>query len=179
MDDFRRQSTFGERLMSFVREERGASLVEMLVAVAISVMVIGIITTSVVQFMLVNRWGNDQLLVSSDLQVASLWLGRDGPEARAFTPDTVDPNEYGTFSWVDQNLIQHQHRYYYDPGKGDLVREYLRGGVPQSTLSVARRIAAAGDITFAVSGDLVTVTITSTSGEVSETAEINLALRSD
>ena len=161
------------------RSEKGASLVEMLIAVAISVIVIGVITTAVVQFMLVSRWGNDQLLVSSDLQVASIWLGRDALEAASFTPDNTDVNKYGTLSWQDRNLALHQYRYYYDPTEGDLRREYLIDGTSQTTLSAARRIAAPGDVTFNLSGKLLTVSLTSTSGDVSETIELQLALRPD
>jgi len=159
------------------RSEQGASLVEMLIAVAISVIVIGVISTAVVQFMLVSRWGNDQLLVSSDLQVAAIWLGRDAAEASSFTPDNSDVNEYGTLSWQDQNLNLHQFRYFYDPAEGDLRREYLIDGVSQSTLSTARRITAPGDASFSLNGNLLTVSLTSSSGDVSETIELQLALR--
>lgn len=161
------------------QDQKGASLVEMLVVIAISTMVIGIITTSLVQFMLVTNWGNDQLLVTSDLQVAGLWLGRDIPESSSFTPDTINPNRYGTFSWLDENGILHEYTYSYDPSSGDLIREYLQDGSTQSTLGAARNIADPGDVNISLSGDLVTVEITSTSGDVSETVELHFSMRAD
>jgi len=166
-------------LDDFHQGQKGTSLVEMLVVIAISTMVIGIITTSLVQFLLVTNWGNDQLLVTSDLQVAGLWLGRDIPESSTFTPDTVDPNRYGTFSWLDETGVLHEYTYSYDPSSGDLIREYLQDGSTQTTLGVARNIAEAGDVNFSPSGDLVTVEITSTSGDVNKTIELNLAMRTD
>ncbi len=72
-----------------IKNEKGASLVEMLVAMAISVMVFGVITTALVQFMLVTRWGNSQLQISNDIQIASIWLGRDALESSSFTQGQV------------------------------------------------------------------------------------------
>ncbi|MBS3753806.1 MAG: prepilin-type N-terminal cleavage/methylation domain-containing protein [Anaerolineales bacterium] len=166
-------------LDDFHQGQKGSSLVEMLVVIAISTMVIGIITTSLVQFLLVTNWGNDQLLVTSDLQVAALWLGRDVPEASTFTQDTVDHNQYGFFAWRDHTGVWHEYHYYYNPTKGSLVREYRRDDSTQTTLNVARNIAEADDVNFSPSGDLVTVEIKSTSGDVSKTIELNLAMRTD
>jgi hypothetical protein len=155
------------------QEEKGASLVEVLVAVSISVMVIGVITTSLIQFLLVTGWGNDQLLVSNDLQIPSIWLGRDALEASSFTPGSGAV--YGTLNWDDSSQ---QFRYSYDPTEGALIREHLEEGVVQSTIRVARHIAAQGDVVFSVQNHLLTVDITSTSGAVQETIHLQFAMRS-
>jgi len=154
-----------------VHSERGTSLVELLVAMSISVLVIGIISTSLVQFFLVTIWGNDQLLITNDLQVASLWLGRDALESANFTPGT--DAVYGTLNWDDST---NQYRYSYD--SGNLVREHFEGINLLSTLQVARHIAIQGDVVFSTSGQLLTVSITSTSGDESETVNLSLAMRS-
>ena len=155
-----------------LQKETGATLVEMLVAMSISVLVFGIITTSMVQFMLITRWGNSQLQISSDFQVANLWLGRDIPEASSFTPGAG--TEYGTFNWADSSQ---QFRYSYDLINGELIREHLAGGIVQSTTTVSRHIADQGDVSFSLSGKLMTVSITSTSGDEVETINIQLAMR--
>lgn len=155
------------------QDEQGASLVELLVAISISVLVIGVITTSLVQFLLVTDWGKDQLLISNDLQVAATWLGRDALEAASFSPGSG--NVYGTLNWDN---LDHQYRYSYDSSQNTLVREHLQSGVVQSTQNVARHIAAQGDVTFNLNGHLLTVTITSTSGGESESITLHLALRS-
>jgi type II secretory pathway component PulJ len=154
------------------RSERGATLVEMLVAMAISVLVFGVITTALVQFVLVTRWGNSLLQTSNDIQVTSLWLGRDAPEAYSFTPGSGAV--YGTLDWEDSS---HQYRYSYDASHGSLVRTHLENGSLQSTNVVARHIASQNDVVFNLNGKLLTVTITSTSGEETETASIQFALR--
>jgi type II secretory pathway component PulJ len=159
-------------MKELIQREAGATLVEMLVAMSISVLVFGIITTAMVQFMLVTRWGNSQLQISNDFQVANLWLGRDIPEASSFTPGAG--TEYGTFNWADSSQ---QFRYSYDLVKGELIREYLVGGIVQSTITVARYIANQGDVVFSLSGKLMTVSITSTSGDEVESIDIQLAMR--
>jgi type II secretory pathway component PulJ len=154
------------------RDERGASLVELLVAIAISVLVFSVLSTALVQFILTTRWGNSQLQVTSDIQVVSLWLGRDALEAASFTPGTGA--EYGTLAWADSSQ---QYRYLYDSAETALVREHYDGGVLQSTTTVARQIQNQADVTFTITGNLLSVSITSTAGGESETASLDLALR--
>ena len=153
-------------------EEQGTSLVETLVAMGISLIVFGVITTALVQFMLVTRWGNSQLQISNDIQVVSLWLGRDALESSSFTPGTG--NVYGTLNWPDSS---HQFRYSYNALEYTLVREHLEDGLVQSTLSVARYIADINDVSFSTSGPLLTVSITSSSGDEIISADIQFAMR--
>jgi hypothetical protein len=155
-----------------IKNEKGASLVEMLVAMAISVMVFGVITTALVQFMLVTRWGNSQLQISNDIQIASIWLGRDALESSSFTPGAG--TVYGTLNWADSI---HQFRYSYDLVDKALVREHLVGGAVQTTITVSRHIAAQSDVVFSLSGKLLTVSITSTSGDEVESVDIDFAMR--
>lgn len=156
-----------------LQNERGASLVELLVAIAISLMIFSVLSTALVQFVLTTRWGNNQLQATSDIQVASLWLGRDVLEAASFTPGTG--SIYGTLSWADTTQ---QYLYRYDSGGTSLVREHYDSGVLQSTTTVARGIQSQGDVTFNISGKLLTVSITATAGGESETANLDFALRS-
>ena len=57
------------------------------------------------------------------------------------------------------------------------MREVLVSGSPTSTLRIARRIAAQGNVAFSVSGSLLTVSITSTVGPTSESATLKLGMR--
>lgn len=161
------------RQVKRVHSEHGTTMVELLVAMSISVLVFGIISTALVQFFLVTRWGNDQLLITNDLQVASLWLGRDALESASFTPGAGAV--YGTLSWADST---HQYRYSYNFADGALVRDHFKDSILQSSLQVARHIANQGDVVFSTSGNLLTVLITSTSGDESESVDLSLAMRS-
>ena len=156
----------------FITHERGASLVELLVSIGIAVLVFSVLSTALVQFLLTTRWGNDQLQVTNDIQVAALWLGRDALEAASFTPGASPV--YGTLSWADGS---EQYRYLYDAANQTLIREHYLSGVLQSTTTVSRHISAVSDVDFSHTGPLLTVSITSTSGEESETATLQFAMR--
>lgn len=155
------------------QDQRGATLVELIVALTISTIVLAVITTAIVQFYGLTRWGNAQLLLENDFQTANLWLGRDIAEAATFTPGSG--LTYGTFSWPDGS---NQYRYAYDPGAQALTREHLQGGSTVSVITAARHVAAQGDISISVSGGLVTVTLTLTEGDVSETRTYYFSMRS-
>ncbi len=167
-------TVISERLPEFLRspEERGVTLVETLVAIAISVLVFSVLSTALVQFVLTTRWGNNQLQVTSDIQVASLWLGRDALEAASFTPGAG--SVYGTLDWADGSQ---QFRYTYDSTAGALIREHFDAGVLQSRTTIARHILNQPDVSFLITGQLLTVSITSTSGAEAETANLAFALR--
>lgn len=152
--------------------ERGASLVELLVSIAISIMVFSILSTALVQFVLSTRWGNNLLQVTNDIQVASLWLGRDAPEAASFTPGSG--SVYGTLNWADSST---QYRYSYDSSNGSMIREHLENSIVQSSRTISRHIENQSDITFSISGDLLTVSITSTRGDDSKSSILNFAFR--
>jgi len=152
--------------------ERGASLVELLIAIAIAVMVTSVLSTTLVQFMLTTRWGNHQLQITNDIQGASLWLGRDALEAASFTPGASPI--YGTLNWADGSQ---QFRYSYQAADQELIREYYLDGALQSSTTVARHISNPTDVVFNLTGKLLSVSITATSGDESETANLKFALR--
>ncbi len=154
--------------------DRGTTLVEVILALFIASILMGLIGTSIYQFFIASRWGNDRLGALNDAQNAELWLGRDANEAATFTPGAG--SVYGTLSWADSS---NQYRYSYDAAAGALVREALLNGVVQSTQRVARKIAAQGDVTFAVNGGLLTVTLATTEGgsQVSTTLLLNMRAR--
>lgn len=152
--------------------ERGASLVELLVAMAISTFVIGALGTSLYQFYAISTYSQARMTALQDVQNAGLWLGRDAQEAAAFVPGAG--SVYGTFRWSDASV---EFRYSYDSGDGALVREHILGGVVQSTLPIARHVASQGDVVFAPTGNRVVVTLTSTSGPVTVTDSVMLTMR--
>ncbi len=152
--------------------ERGASLVELLVSIGISIMVFSILSTALVQFVLSTRWGNNLLQVTNDIQVASLWLGRDAPEAASFTPGSG--SVYGTLNWADSST---QYRYSYDSINSSLTRDHLENSIVQTTRTIARHIENQSDVTFSINGDLLTVSITATSGSESKSSTFNFAFR--
>jgi Tfp pilus assembly protein PilW len=152
--------------------ERGATLAELLIALTVSITVVAFVGSAVYQFLSASRIGNDRLTVLTDLQDAALWLGRDASEAASFTPGVG--STYGTLRWADSSV---EYRYLYDAATSALVREEYADGVLQSSVTAARHIAAQGDVAFGLSGALLRVSVTSTWGTASRTADVSVALR--
>lgn len=160
------------RLIDRLRSDEGVSLVEVLIGAAIAAGIAAVLGTAVWQFFTVTRWGNDRMLAAADHQTALLWLSRDSAESETFVAGTG--NDYGTFQWPggDPSFL-----YRFDPGENALVRDHYQGAVLQSSRPIARNIAAQGDVTFTVNGKVVTVSVTSTVGGVSETINLTLTMR--
>lgn len=152
--------------------ESGATLVELLLALAVSAVVMTMLGTAVYQFYSISSWGQARLAVLKDLQTAGLWLGRDAQEAAAFVPGAG--TVYGTFQWSDSSF---EYRYSYRAVDQALVREAIASSIVQSTLLVARHIASQGDVTFSPNGKRVEVTLTATSGSVTASNTLTLTMR--
>ena len=60
-----------------IKGERGITIVELLVALAITALMIGTLVTAIYQIFDITGWGNAQLVVQHDLQNAATWLNRD------------------------------------------------------------------------------------------------------
>lgn len=154
--------------------ERGISLVELLVGIGIAAGIMTLIGTFVFQFFTVARLGTNRMAVSSDLQSAALWLGRDGAEAHTFTSGSSPV--YGSFE-ADSESGDHEYRYLYDSAESDLIREHYLDGSLDSRVVVARLVTAEGDVSFTTSGNLVSVTVNATSADATDSLELELALR--
>jgi type II secretory pathway pseudopilin PulG len=152
--------------------ERGATIVEMLIALVLAAMAAGLIATAISQFFLVTNDSNNRLAVLNDLQNAALWIGRDANEAQGFTPGSG--SIYGT---LQSGNLTVQYRYSYDSGSTALVRERLVDGGVESTTKIARRIADQADVVFALNGNLLSVSITASHGAISESTTIQVAMR--
>lgn len=161
-----------ERRLARLRSERGATIPEMLIALVLATMAAGLIATAISQFFLVTNDSNNRLAVLHDLQNAALWIGRDANEAQRFTPGLG--SIYGTFQSGQPTV---QYRYSYDSGSTALVRERLVDGGVESTTKIARRIADQDDVVFSVNGNLLSVSITSSQGAISESTTVQIAMR--
>jgi len=153
-------------------DERGFTIPEMLIATVLVASAAGLIATSIYEIFVVARSGNARLAALSDLESASLWIGRDASEAQSFAAGSG--TVYGTLTTSTPTI---QYRYSYDAANTGLVREVVVSGSPTSTLRIARRIAAQGNVAFSLSGSLLTVAITSTVGPTSESTTLKLGMR--
>lgn len=162
----------GKQALKRLQSDEGVSLVEVLVGIAIAAGIVAVLGTAVYQFFTVTRWGNNRMLVAADHQTALLWLSRDSAEAESFVPGSG--NDYGSFEWPggDPYFL-----YRFDPSENTLVRDHFQGAALQSSRVVARNVAAQGDVTFSPAGRVVSVSITTTAGSVSESMDVTLTMR--
>jgi hypothetical protein len=144
--------------------EEGVGLVELLVAMGITALVIGLIGASLFQFLRTTGRGHDRLAVVHDERDAFYWLNHDAQMAVSalaiVSPDSV------TLNWLDAvNGDSYQIRY--EQADGELVRTSTVNG-ETSARPVARNLDAAG-FQASKSGDVLTVSIASSRGEAAET----------
>jgi len=145
-----------------MREESGLTLVELLVALAISALLTSLAGTALRLFLTTSQAGSDQLVVLSDQRTSSFWLARDAQ----MTPPTgvdVSPGTL-TLTWRE-TITDGVHQSVYSQSSENLLRVHSYEGMT-STIPVARHLAPAGFSAW-LEGELLTVVITSTRGGAS------------
>ena len=160
-----------------IRDERGMTLVEILVALAITALITGTLVTAIYQIYQVTGWGSNQMRVQHDLQNAATWLNRDVvsassahiasasqmtltiPYLDSMITDTVTVYTRVityTFSITDSTLTR-------DSGDSTLiVARHVNSFIPSPT----------GTVT-----SVITITITSQAGDVTRSATLHLDMR--
>ena len=133
-------------------DQKGLTLVELLVAAAISSMVIGALGTALHQFIMTSERGNDELRALFDVQNAGHWLTLDGERAEATNlVDGAPPAGSMTLSWTSGGLA---HTSTYSLSGTDFKRDH-NGTVT----TVGRHVSG---VQFSLVGRLLTVSMTST-----------------
>ena len=160
-----------------VRDERGMTLTELLVVLAITALITGSLVTVMYQINRITGWGNDELVVQHDLQNAATWLNRDVAKARsAEVSDSqmtlviprFDDSTPGTIN-IYTNVIT----YTFSITDSTLTRDS-----GDSTLIVARHIISNPFPPADTINSTITITITSQAGDVTESAILYLGMRS-
>ena len=144
--------------------ESGMTLVELLVAMGIGALVIGLIAASLTQFLGVTSRGHAKLAVAHDYRDAFNWLNHDAQMAVASLA-TAEPGNV-TLNWVNAPTGD-SYQVRYQQSGSELVRTETVNGVTTSR-SVARGLATAG-LTASKSGDVLTVSIVNDKGEEPQT----------
>jgi len=152
--------------------QAGFTIPEMLIGALLATAAATLIATAIYQFSVASRDGRNRLTALGDIQNASLWFGRDATEAQSVAGG--GGSVYGSIFTSDPTV---EYRYSYDAANTSLIREHLVSGVPQSSAAIARHIASMGDVSFSLSGSLLTMTITATSGPISQTATVHASMR--
>ena len=144
--------------------QRGFTLLELVVVLGALSLVTGVTLLAIYQLLIVPVNGNARLAVDADFRTANLWLMHDGNESQTFTPGGT----CGVFyTGATRNIS-----YTYSYSAGALSRTESGSG---NTLAVAHHLKSAP--VCVPLGQLVTVQFTSSSGSVSSSTTITVALR--
>jgi len=126
-----------------VKDERGFTLVELLMGAAITAVVVAFLGFMVFQTFQVEEFGDAQITARNELQNAAAWMQGDAVEAR-----TAAGGSQITLTMPDASVVT-----YTKSGT------YLTRTSGSTVNTIARNVSAA---TFSVSGRLITVDLTST-----------------
>jgi Tfp pilus assembly protein PilW len=165
-----------------IRDERGTSLTELLLVLAISGVIISALVMAIYQVSSVVSRGNSELGVQHDLQNAATWLNRDVLTASGASVDSPEDGVYRLTLEVpclstkaEVTTTIYHITYTYSEETGDLTRDS-----GDSSLTVARHLSAnpfppPGTVIDAP--DSVTVTLRSREGNVSGEGTFALKMR--
>lgn len=138
--------------MMNLRDQKGLTLVEVLMAAGISMLIASTLGTALHQFIMTSERGNDELRALLDVQNAGHWLNLDGKTAKATNLiDGALPAESITLSWTSGGQA---HTSTYSLSGTDFKRDH-NGTVT----TVARHVSG---LEFSIAGRVMNVTITST-----------------
>jgi prepilin-type N-terminal cleavage/methylation domain-containing protein len=135
-----------------MNKQSGMTLVEMITTIAITGIVVVFLGTAVFQIVTISAYGNDEFTALHEMQHAAYWFNKDGQEAKAATGGsqlvlTLTDNSTITYSLVGTNLVRDAN---------------------SQQMTLAQNIS---NVTFSVSGQLVTMDITATPEGVSGVSE--------
>ncbi len=156
-----------------MKNQRGSTLLELLIATAITALVAGGLGPAISQFMAVPSSISNGLTVRQDARIAIHWAGIDAQMAQ--TTDLVDggpPVSGVTFLWTDQyadGAVDHTSTY-------SLVGKVLRRNYDSQVMIVARHVSG---VEFTQVGSAITVRITSAVGNTSGKSVASFQLRSN
>jgi len=125
-----------------IKRERGFTLVEVLIGVAITGLIVGLLGTSIYQAVASTEYGSDKMSASHDLQNVAYWFDFDGQRARDASADSEL-----VLSLPDGSSVTYS-----------VVGTELQRTAGESQMTLADNIS---DVSFSVENRMITMDITS------------------
>ena len=174
-----------------IRDERGVTLTELILVIAIGALITGVLATAIYQIVDITGRSNAEMVVQHDLRNAAVWLNRDvlsasraqivAPQAGIYemtleVPHLVISDTVAVTSTVDITYTYYAYTYSEEQERGTLTRDS-----GDSSFVIARHIVAnpfppPGTIDADDTG-VVTVTLRSREGDVPGSGTFALKMR--
>ncbi|MBM3155157.1 MAG: hypothetical protein FJ008_07450 [Chloroflexi bacterium] len=114
------------RINLAVGQNRGLTLVELLVAIAIGTAIVGVMSMSIVSILKITPLNNDRAVVFQQVQNAGYHISRDVQMAQVVTPEPSS-GVLVSIVWDEWNGTHNEVEYVFD---GDKLRRKLNGASP-------------------------------------------------
>ena len=164
------------KISLMLKNQAGLSLLEVIAGVAIAGLIIVPVAGIINQFIFIPAELGASIAVMNDARAAVRGIAEDARQATSFTTST-EP-DFGTFTWTDRTrfpVSTTSVRYFHDATDSVLMREETVNGAAQ-TNRVTGSIANYADVSIQQSGDLTTVSVTSSSESITETLTRNASM---
>ncbi len=130
----------------FKKYEKGFTLLELVIAMAIGVIIIGAMGGALYQILAASNSSSNNLMAIRQVQNAGYWISRDVQQSSAEyitegdNPDTPDIEEIFTVVWdvitFDAGLLKEGHKAVYRLDGGNLYRDYYITGAMSYEIQV-------------------------------------------
>ncbi len=144
-----------------MKKQAGMTMVELVVAIAITGIIVVFLSTAIYQIITVSAYGNDRLTALHELQNTAQWFNLDSQEAR-----TATGGSQLVLTLADNSTISYS-----------LVGTELRRASGGSQMTLARNITSAS---FAINNRIITMSLNSSPAgrsSVSENGTYMVSLR--
>ena len=150
------------RLRLLHKNQRGFTLIEMLMVIAISGIITAGLALSVMQVFNGNAQSSSKMLVIRQVQNAGYFISRDVPMAQSLTLG-VSSGFPITMEWTEFGVGGAEHQIVYSVVGDEIKREHYTNGFLDTTSFVARYIDVT-ETSCSFDGNVLSVTVTASIG---------------
>ena len=155
-------------LKSINKNQRGFTLIELIVALAITALIIGGVVMGVFHIFNINALSSNHMKAVRQVQNAGYWINHDVLMAQSVAPALADPDGFPLYASWENSWETTLHEVTYTlMSNGDLKRSYRLNGGDPSEIVVAQFINVDSLLTkceFSVSGGKFVLKVTATVG---------------
>ena len=152
------------RLKKINKNQKGFTLIELIMVIAITALIIGVIVMSISLVFNVSARSDNHMLAVRQVQNVGYWISRDVQMAQSVKTDEVSTTGFPLYvAWKDWDTNLHEITYNL-LGNGELKRSYSVNGGGASEILIAQYIESIEVAPRPFTGDKLTLTVTAAVG---------------